>query len=626
MKSPAGFRKINIGVVISSFIPFFMFGIILASKIPYSFTKVFSSYSLVLFVLILAAYYFSFRLPGYYGILAVFGLTMVLFALILSYKWTSGYSDNLIVGGFVPYKDGKNYYYGANLILEGFPLGDTSNASWRPLFPGFMSALLMLTGNNLKLTVAIMAALTGVSLYLLVRQVHKSLGALSASLYGTFMYFYVHKFIGHTASESFGFTIGCLAFLILWRVAIAPKWGNLVLGLFALLVAVSARAGAFFVFPLLIVWSGLVLRRERSFSYQGAAIASIVVLVGYFLLNTAYGRLLGAEAGAAFGNFAFPLYGQIHGGTGWHSAIEDLGTSDPGVVYQATWRFFLAHPLSLFIGIIKSYRDFFLPVPTGILPFRMRGQIDWLLLTTWAAAMVLMFRGLFILIRTIRLNLSSLLVAGFIGILLSIPFLPPIDGGPRFYASTMPFFLALFAIAACRSYSDKSQAELPDKPMTGEFMISYFGLILLLALTLVVPIVTFSSKSSVSHTVPECPSEQVPFVAQFHPQSYIDILPHGKKACGVVPEVCMNDFDRNGLEKTADDFYQELLVRSQSSESGIRVIPAINVMDAKFRYFIMSYDQAPNLSSSGMFSGCAVEFNTTNQRIFQVESYQKVVD
>ena len=625
MKSLNSVRKLNLGAVLSGFIPLLLFWVILASKIPYSFTKIFSSYSLVLFLLVLAAYYFSFRLPGYYGTLAVFSLTMVLFALILSYKWTSGYSYTGIIGGFLPYKDGKNYYYGANLILEGLPLGDTSNAAWRPLFPGFMSALLMLAGNNLKLTVAILVALTGFSLYLLIRQVHKSLGALPASLYGTFLYIYIQKYIGLFTSESFGFAVGCLAFLLLWRVALTPKWPNLVLGLFALLVAVSARAGAFFVFPLLIVWSGLAFRGERKFSYHGAAIASIVVLIGYYLLNTAYGRLLGAETGAAFGNFAFHVYGQVHGGTGWHSAIEDLGKSDTRLVYQATWRFFLAHPLSLLIGIIKSYRDFFLPFPGGVFPFRMPGQIEWLDLGAWVCAMILMFRGFILLIRSIRLNLSSLLVAGFIGIFLSIPFLPPIDGGPRFHASTMPLFLALFAVAACRSYSDKAQAELPDEPMTGEFTVSFLGLIVLLALTLVVPIVTYSSKSSVSHTVPECPSEQVPFVAQFHPQSYIDILPQGT-ACGIVPEICINDFDRNGLEKTADDFYQDLLARSQSSESGIRVIPAINLLDAKFRYFIMSYDQALNLSSSGMFSGCAVEFSTTNQRIYQVESYQKVVD
>ena len=624
MKSLPAFRKINIGVVLSGFIPFLLFWIILTAKIPYSFTRFFSSYSLVLFGLILVAYYSSFRLPDHYRILAVCSLTMVLFALTLSYKWTSGYSSNAIIGGFLPYKDGKNYYYGTNLILSALPLGGTSNASWRPLFPGFMSSLLLLTGRNLKMTMAIIVALSGFSSYLLVRQVDKSLGALPASLYGTFLYIFIQKHIGLATSETFGFTVGCLAFLMLWRVALAPTSLHLLLGLVALLLAVSARAGTFLIFPLLIIWSGLAFRGKGRFSYRWATISLILVLIGFSCLNTAFGRLLGVEADSSFGNFAFVLYGQVRGGTGWHSAIEDLGTSDTNIVYRASWRFFREHPFSLLIGIIKAYRDFFHPFEGGIFPLRMRGQNDWLGLVTWVCAIALMFKGLNLLIRSIHLNLSSLLAAGFAGIFLSIPFLPPIDGGPRFYASTMPFFLALPAVAVCRSYTDKARVESPDEPLSRESVISSLGLIVILTLTLVVPIVTFSSQSSVSRSAPACPEEQVPFVAQFHPQSYLDILPEGQAACGIVPEICLGDFDRNGLVKTADDFYQDLLARSRSSESGIRVIPAINLLDTKFRYFIMSHDRAPDLTSSGVFSGCAIEFNTSNQRIFQVESFMKM--
>jgi hypothetical protein len=65
----------------------------------------------------------------------------------------------------------------------------------------------------------------------------------------------------------------------------------------------------------------------------------------------------------------------------------------------------------------------------------------------WAALIVLLLRALVLAVRGRRLGQLSLLLAAFAGVVLSVPFLPPMDGGARFYASTMAFFFALPAIA-----------------------------------------------------------------------------------------------------------------------------------------------------------------------------------
>ena len=111
-------NKLNAGMIISVLIPLFLYWIVLILKIPYSFSRYFSIYSVGLFLLVLLLYYLSFRMPDGYRVLAGLGLTMLLFGLALSYKWTSGYSDNGLIGGLLPYKDAKNYYFGANLILN----------------------------------------------------------------------------------------------------------------------------------------------------------------------------------------------------------------------------------------------------------------------------------------------------------------------------------------------------------------------------------------------------------------------------------------------------------------------------------------------------------------------------
>ena len=241
MNTSVELKKIKFSTIILLLIPLLLFWVVLSFRIPYSITFHFSSYSFGLFVIILLLYYLSLRLQDNARVLAGLGLTMLLFALVLSYKWASGFSDNFLIGGLLPYKDAKNYYLGADLILHGLPMEKVGQATERPLFPGFLSAILMLTGQNLKFALAVIVQLAGVGLYLSARQIRYSMGALSASLYITFMYFYIQPFIGYTLSELQGFMLGCFAFVLIWHASHSLKWLELVLGLITLLVAVRAR-------------------------------------------------------------------------------------------------------------------------------------------------------------------------------------------------------------------------------------------------------------------------------------------------------------------------------------------------------------------------------------------------
>ena len=213
MSTTVGLKKIKFNTVILLLIPLLLFWVVLLFRIPYSITFHFTTFSIGSFVIILLLYYLSLRLRDNIGGLVSFGLIMLLFALTLSYKWTSGFSDNFMIGGLLPYKDAKNYYLGADLILHGLPMDKAGQATERPLFPGFLSSMLAVTGQNLKIALAVIVQLAGIGLYLSARQIRYSMGALSASLYITFMYFYIQPFIGYTLSELPGFTLGCFAFV-----------------------------------------------------------------------------------------------------------------------------------------------------------------------------------------------------------------------------------------------------------------------------------------------------------------------------------------------------------------------------------------------------------------------------
>jgi len=184
-------KSIKFSTLISLLIPLLLFWVVLSFRIPYSITFHFTTYSFGLFVIILLSYYLILRLRDDVGVLVSFGLIMLLFALALSYKWTSGFSDNFMIGGLLPYKDAKNYYLGADLILHGLPMEKAGQATERPLFSGFMSSLLLVTSQNLKIALAVIVQLAGIGLYLSARPIRQSMGALSASFYLTFMYFYI---------------------------------------------------------------------------------------------------------------------------------------------------------------------------------------------------------------------------------------------------------------------------------------------------------------------------------------------------------------------------------------------------------------------------------------------------
>jgi hypothetical protein len=595
--------------------PMFLFWLVLAFKIPYSFTQYFHRYVLIVFLGTFFLFYLSFQLQGNLSVLAGFGLTMLLFALTLSFLWTSGFSDNFIIGGLLPYKDAKNYFLGANLLLNGRLIRNAGQALGRPLFPGFLSSVFLFTGQNLKLTLAILTQLAGVGVYLSARQIRRAFGALASAVYITFMYFYFQIVAGYAMSEALGFIGGCFGFALLWRAAQSRKWFDLLLGLSVLMVAVSARAGAFFIFPLLALWAGWAFRGRKDFSLLVTSSVMIVVLAGYFVVNAAYLRLLYIPEGELFRNFAYTIYGQVRGGVGWHSAIDELGTHNPSLVYQSTWQVFLATPADFFKGVARAYTDFFLPGDRSIFVFGARGHNSALDLILWSLTIIVLLRGLYLLIFKYRSETSFILLAGFIGIFLSIPFLPPIDGGMRFYASTMPFFFVLLAVGLSR-FTGWDQESTPAK---NELCALRSVSIFLLALTVLLPPVTLRSRSSPVLIEPACPTEQRPFVIRVNPGSYIDLMQAQNASCGLAPVICLDDFRKHNAELHIDDFYQELDALIASSQSNMRIIPTINLLDGHFQYFITSDSQAL-ASSYGLFSGCATRTRTENQRIFVIET------
>ncbi|MFN2120592.1 MAG: hypothetical protein ACK2T0_09395, partial [Anaerolineales bacterium] len=536
-------------------------------------------------------------LPAAFRWSAIATLTMLLCGLSLSFLWHSGYSSDKIIGGLLPFRDAFDYYNGANWILRGEAIKVLNEgAAWRPLYPGFLAALLWLTGSNLQWALAIQVGLAGLCLALAVFSVGRKWGAAPAGLFAALLFFYIQPLLGTAYTETLGLAFGCLAFILLLESDSGHGIRGLIAGLVVLMLAVSVRAGAFFIFPALILWAGWSWRKAGRFSFRVAAIALLTVVAGYVVLNSLFARLTVEPGGFPFGNFAFTLYGQVNGGAGYHKAFEDLGVRDPAVIMRAAERFFIAHPASFALGAAKAYRDFFSPL-WGVFSLGF-GALD---IGLSVVLTLLLLLALVQAVRDLRRPFHALSLAAFLGVLASVPFLPPIDGGIRIYASTMPFIYLLPALAlAALIRSSNSEPALSFAAAASTALAAVLGIV-----TVLVPLGIRYLATSSTVAAPSCPPDQAPYVAAVNPGSYVDLIPAGAR-CGTLPDVCLAEFNSYGGANDPSDAAFIEAISSHAAGASLRLFDANNLLDGRPHVFAAPHS-LPGLTSAGQISGCATE-------------------
>ena len=590
-----------------------LYFLVLSIKIPYYFSQFFLRYSIFQFLLFLGLYYFSFRLPRWYSWLAGSSITMMFFALPLLYRWTSGLSIRNIVGGVLPTLDGFYIYHGTQMLTTGRLLPEGS-IYFRPPSMGFLSSILLVMRQNLQWSIAVLMVITGLCIYYSGRRVYNSLGAPAGAIFIVLLNFFMLRFVGQPISEWLGLSLGCLAFILLWNSAQTKNFKFTLIGLVILMASMSVRAGAFFVFPMLIVWVGWHFKKNKGFSFRHAVIATIVVSATFLLANKTFPDQIVEYEGLPFDNYAFVVYSQVMGGTEWNRVKKDLGPGNSSTeeIYEAALEEFLKHPISLFISIPKTYRDFFFSPHLGIFSHLTDsssfGWEKWVGYLIWGIMLVLLFWGLIKSARKKTSPFSMLVVAVFSGIFLSIPFLPPLIAGNKVFAGTMPFLFILIAISTKEIFSQRENYD----PLEVSLLERTAGTlsILLVILTFLVPILIYRNSSKPNISIPECQKGQIPFAVKMVPGTYVDLIPEGEGSCGLAPKVCLKDYQANTRVDNVDELFREVYAYSESSDTSTRILLANNlVVDEidSYRFFIGDSNQFQSNATSNLITGCAAE-------------------
>ena len=405
-------------------------------------------------------------------------LTLVLFSIPLIYKWqTTGFYGYLI-GGLLPWSDAAGYYSGAqHLLYEGHL---TTWATRRPLFGGFLAVLLSITDNNLQVSLAILAMLNGLAVYFAAREIEKKHGSWIAATFLLICYWYYCSHAGVTASEQLGLCLGALGLAVLIRGIQDESIKKAVFGLFVLTVGLNARAGAFFILPVLIVWLGIVYQQQKLGWRRAIALGVGAVILG-MLGNLFIAKTIGAPDAAPFSNYSYTLYGLASGNAGWSQVIRDHpDVKEEDVAWLALEKI-RENPSLFIIGILRSYRDFF---TTSYGPFSFlgivndRGNLGNLLL------MGLAFVALVVALQRRGQRQYSLILAAFLGILLSVGLVPPRDANfMRIYAATIPFtaYIASMGLSILQ-YPLKRIGPNPEVPSdwNNQYLLLPFSIILLI--------------------------------------------------------------------------------------------------------------------------------------------------
>ena len=88
---------------------------------PLEITKTIASFQPGFAIILFACFFVFFLQKDFIGDLGGLFLVSVIFALILNYRWNTGYYDGDIIGGLIPFSDASGYSWDAQKLILGKP-------------------------------------------------------------------------------------------------------------------------------------------------------------------------------------------------------------------------------------------------------------------------------------------------------------------------------------------------------------------------------------------------------------------------------------------------------------------------------------------------------------------------
>lgn len=495
--------------------------------------------------------YLAFRIPGKWGNLIALTSTMSLFALGLAGLWASGNTQSVILSGLIPLTDASGYYTDATRLLYGL---DVSNfTAMRPFFAGVLSFFLWLSDQNLMISVSIFTAIAGLSCYLACREIKETHGAELATFVLMLMFLYYRHHSGTTMSESLGVSVSLLGVALLWRGLAAKKEWRTLFGIGMLALALNIRPGAMFVLPALLLWGSWVFRGSQKFSLRFLGLGTVIILAAFYT-NSRLIDFVAGSSGVPFENFAWAFYGLASGGKSWTYVFE----ANPQLkllpeneitptIYRLAFELILSNPFLLVKGALFYWKMFFSNSWYNAYAF-VAGDNYWVGEAARWGMYLLNGLGIYKWFKARQDPFSSLAVVTALGVLASVPFVPPTDAyRVRLYAATIPFF-ALLPGMGLLFLKERLFGNLPninlEIPAHEKHVAPVFSGILILVLILAPLLLRTNGKLPAPPTT-ACPPGMDSFFTRFNAGSSFNIHRESNVFIDWMPDFHASLFRRN---------------------------------------------------------------------------------
>jgi hypothetical protein len=389
--------------------------------------------------------YISFRLPGRAGDLFSMTLTASLFALPLAGLWASGQSQSISISGLIPLSDAANYYHDSLRITMGRDISDFS--AMRPFYAGFLSLLMSLTDRNFMFSMAVITFIAGIAMYYTAREVQRTHGAETAVFLLLILFLYYRHHTGTSMSETLAVPLGALGFALTWRGLQKESQTLAMLGLFVCAFALNVRPGPMFILPFMLLWLGWIFKKPGEYiSWKFLLLGSCAIALS-FILNSILIQILAGPSGAAFSNFSWALYGLAAGGKSFNYIAqvhpEVFALQDPErsrMIYRMTYELILQNPELLAQGLIQRWTMFFSGTWYSAFSFVGGEKRSVNIIAQWVMYGLSILGFIKWLLKPSD-RYTGLVAMASIGVLLSVPFVPPTDAyRVRLYGAAIVIF------------------------------------------------------------------------------------------------------------------------------------------------------------------------------------------
>jgi hypothetical protein len=495
--------------------------------------------------------------PGGGAVAVCVAATAALFTAPLVHVWSAGETHYSLIGGLLPYNDASKALTGGLHLLETGQLDVDSQR--RPLTTVVFALYFRLFDNSQTAALLVQACMAGLASFLAAAAVFRSFGLGPAIVYLGILSAFAWEFIPTMLTEALGFTLGALAFTVLWT-AIQPR--RLVLfaaGLGLLTLALNARAGAFLILPALLLWGAATFSSSWKDLWRPLAVCLAGIAAG-FVLNHAYLWGYGTGESMAHANFAHTFYGLASGGKTWTQAYADYPNIYDGrtetevatLLYEQAWRKVLDNPADLLKGLTRGLEAY-----SGIFGF-----LAWSLAPASTPSLHTVWLCLERYLNVLLVVACAALVAG--GFERRMTFLWAaaaavygsasvlfVDGGHRVFAATVPFAAAM--AAAGLSFAGRLLSQpLPivlgrrpasDRRASGDEAASIrpaVAAVTVAAVLVLAPHAAVALSHRADVAASGCPSPQRPIIVRMDQHNQIVVRPPGETARTFVPAVVID--------------------------------------------------------------------------------------